>query len=167
MNDQARSDVPKDALGGVVRAFAGAADMKPQALEFKMYKGPIFEVEAAQDGEDFVFHFFMPTTSEFWDKMGISVNQRSQAFLTQYWEEIFPLALDRTSRSYFKAEFPRLSAMHMVQTDCSTEFDGKQRPLDSWWMRAKGFVHNTLDPEAFIDKFYRALEESLVNRKRM
>lgn len=166
MNDQTRSEVPATALDGVIQALGGSSDMEPEPLEFKSFKSSIFEAEVGQDGEDFIFHFYMPTVEDFWEKMGIQKNQRSKVFAEQFWEELFPLALDAVARSYFQAEFPRLTAMHMVQVDCSVEFDGQMRPLNSWWMRAKGFVHNTLDPDAFVEKFYRLIEEALVNRNR-
>lgn len=171
MNDPARSDlkVPELVLEGVKKEIMGGQDLQTmtQPLQFRSRRGELFDVECAADGEDFVFHFYTPQVEEFWDKMGIKKFERSRELAEQYWEDIFPNALDVTSRLYFKAEFPRLSAMHVVQADCTTQFEGQMRALNSWWMRAKGFVHNTLEPEMFVDRFYLVLEEALVKRKRM
>jgi hypothetical protein len=171
MNDQVKSDVkiPELVKEGMGKEILDGQDLQTMTrpLQFKIRPGILFDAEVTEDGEDFIFHFYTPQVEEFWDKAGVKLQDRSQAFAEKYWEDIFPNALDVASRTYFNAEFPRLSAMHMMQADCLTEYGSKKRPLNSWWMRAKGFVNNTLDPIAFIEKFYLALEEALVNRKRM
>jgi hypothetical protein len=172
MNDQTRSDdLPKTALEGVSKALGAAQDLSAgtRPLDFKPRCGVLFNAEVALDGEDFIFHFYMPVTGSeeaFFTKLAVPAHDR-RAFFYRYWDNLFPAALDVTARLYFKAEHPRLEASHMSETQLTTQFNGKSIQLDSWWMRAKNFVNNTLDPDAFVERFYLALEEALTNKKRM
>lgn len=167
--NQAKSDVKVEELAreGISKKWLGGEDIKDKTkpLEFQPRIGQLFDVEVASDGNDFIFHFYPPQTETFWQRM--KQRTATKEFADHYWEELFPTALDAAARAYFKAEFPRLEAMHMVQADCTTEFAGRMRPLDSWWMRAKGFTNSTLDPDAFVEKFYLALEASLDSRNLM
>lgn len=103
-----------------------------------------FRAEFAIDGDDLVFHFFLPP--EFSSLSGPVIAQR----VDRYWKDGFPRALDGTARDFFKADFPTLKAAYTTE-------------LNSWWLRANGFGNN-VDPEArcrlFIQKLDAALDQA-------
>lgn len=100
-----------------------------------------FRAEVAVLEGDFVFHFYLP-------KGGVKD-------YTYYWEDLFPTCLDFVARDYFKVSYPRIKAMHI-----------KELGIDSWWMRAYGFVDSTLNPDAFVEKFYQKLHSALESQNR-
>lgn len=101
-----------------------------------------FRAEWGVDGNDIVFHFFLPPELE----------NASSAAVQKYWENDFPHALDAVAREYFKADFPRLKAARVKEYD-----------IDSWWLRANGFA-DTIDAAGrcrlFFDKLDAALDQA-------
>jgi hypothetical protein len=155
----------KDAIGGTKPLTD-----KTKALEFKTRRGTLFNVEMGVDGEDLIFHFYMPVTSDaeaFFQKLGAKTERERTLLVRSYWDELFPASLDATAQSYFKAEAPRLEAQHISDPNMTTQFDGRECQLDSWWLRARSFANNTLDLDLFVERFYLALESSLLSKKRM
>ena len=102
-----------------------------------------FRAEFAFDGDDIVFHFFLPPELEDLQKKGPSINQR----VDKYWKDSFPRTLDVVARDFFKVEFPRLKAAYTEE-------------LQSWWLRAFGFSDG-LDPEARCRMFIARLDQAL------
>lgn len=91
-----------------------------------------FKVEYGLVDKDLVFHFFRP-----------------QGASDKYWKEHFLWALDAKAQEYFGAGLPRLSVEYIDDYD-----------LDSWCFIARGYDH-ILDVEAYVENFYRLLENGL------
>ena len=127
------------------------------ALKFVPRYSGGFLAEVAVSGDDLIFHFHKPPPSR-------PQTPQDLAAMNVYWGESFPSVLDEVARGYFRAEHPRLVAMRVEDQERRTEFDGQEILLDSWWLKAKGFILDTSDPEALVDGFYRALEEGLRKR---
>lgn len=108
-----------------------------------------FRAEFAIDGDDLVFHFFLPPELE--SAKGPVLQQR----IEKYWKDGFPRSLDVVARDFFKAEFPRLKAAYTQE-------------LSSWWLRANGFAA-VLDAgaraRAFIQRLDQALDALNVNTR--
>lgn len=135
-----------------------------EALQFAPHVSPFFGVEVAAAGGDLIFHFYLPADMP---RLYRELRVPPQAILRaqeEYWADIFPGVLDAVARDTFKAEHPRLTAMRVEDKNKETEFDGVIIPLDSWWLRARGFVQVLPDIEGLIAKFYRGLEDGLRNR---
>lgn len=104
----------------------------------------LFRPEAAVDGDDLVFHFFLPEDLTVF---------RSNSSIRKFWDDVFPEALDPVARGHFLAEYPRIRAQHVQ------EFG-----IDSWWLRASGFGASVVDLDRFVNKFYDRLEEALSSK---
>ncbi|WP_394831778.1 hypothetical protein LVJ94_35205 [Pendulispora rubella] len=84
-----------------------------QTIDFVHVEESEFIAEYGICGEDIVFHFFLP-----------------QGRSLRYWTRDFPKVLEPVARRVFRADFPRICAMHIVEPELG---------IDSWWFRAYGF----------------------------
>ena len=121
-------------------------------IKFEAFACHLFRAEFAVVGDDLVFHFHKPEGAE---------HDMTPQNLENYWGRAFPISLDAVAREFFRAEYPRLAATRVEERDKKTEFEGKELPLDSWWLKACGFAIETSDPQALAKAFYRRLSTDL------
>lgn len=123
-----RTDVPNDIVG-------------VQGLQFtKVSCYTTFTAEYAQEGEDLVFHFFLPPELE---------EKTREPHVLRYWRRTFPAIFEPVVYTAFRAEPPRVQAAYV------SDFG-----VNSWWFRAYGFV-NRLDPEGLCTHFLEELDKAL------
>ena len=134
-NEEVSKDL-KDTLEGAPPEIGGV-----EGLEFiKVTEYTTFSAEYAEDGNDLIFHFFLPE-----ELKGIA----HEKAVKDYWETVFPTVLEPVATEVFRAGPPRLQATFI------TDYD-----LNSWWFRAKGFVES-LDPDALCKKFLEKMDQGL------
>jgi hypothetical protein len=110
-------------------------------LEFtKIEQFTTFRAEFAFDGDDIVFHFFLPP------ELVPHTNTRE---VRKYWLETFPKVFEPVVIDVFKVQPPRIQAKYISDMD-----------LDSWWFRAFGFA-STLSPDALCAKLCETLDQAL------
>lgn len=103
-----------------------------------------FTAEYAFDGNDIVFHFFLPPERE-----------GSGAGTKTYWLQVFPATLEPVVRASFRAGPPQLQAAYIDELG-----------IDSWWLRAYGFAR-LLDPDLVCQSFLADLDAALEATKKM
>lgn len=107
------------------------------ALQFKKVEGyTTFWAEYAFDGEDIVFHFFLPP-------------EKANEVRSAYWLTAFPAALEVAGPKAFQVGAPRLQGKHINDLG-----------INSWWFRAFGFAEG-LAPDALAERFFDALDQEL------
>lgn len=141
MNQPNEQAIPQDDVPQVIGKEPNQLGIRPPQFVKSPEKYWSFTAEVAiVDAEDFVIHFFRRENSP-----------RGEA----WWEETFPMMLDRIAQTHFGATYPRLKAARVNELG-----------IDSWWFRAYGFATQALDPDAFIDKFYEKLHAALASVNR-
>jgi hypothetical protein len=93
-----------------------------------------FIAEYGMEGDDYVFHFFLPSEP----------TRRND---TEYWLKTFPVVLDVVAREHFQATRPRLRAAYTEE-------------MASWWLRADGYG-NVLNKDAFARRFLVKMHQAL------
>jgi len=114
--------------------ISGDGDKEVEARVFRKEARKGFIAEHRMINRDLVFHFFRPEEAD-----------------NRYWFKVFPAVMDPVAQKHFAAGQDRLSAEYI-----------KDYELDSWYLIARGYDH-VLDADAFVDKFYRALEAGLTS----
>ena len=126
-------------LSDIKTAFSGG-DLDVPALEFVKTKTAAFSAEVAVDGEDLVFHFFLPDHLKDFPVVGN---------LAAYWDDRFAAALNEVAQAHFKVGYPRLRAQHINDLG-----------VNSWWLHAAGFA-GAEDLGELVAGLYRSLEDKL------
>lgn len=126
----------KDALSHM-RASSESYGISEKAIpKFTQVKDyTTFRAEHAIIDDDVVIHFFKP------DQVKVS---------DDYWKVQFADALSTVAQVHFQAAYPRLAAKF-------TEDDGIGNKIDSWWFRARNYVH-ILNIDHYLEKFFDALD---------
>lgn len=99
---------------------------------------------------DVHFHFF--NTKE------------SKSFPRDYWENTFPLHLDKVARAHFGFEYPRLQASIVRGVLPADAIETENEPSDSWWMIAQQL--KVPDPDFYIRAFLVKLDQSIESSMR-
>ena len=102
-----------------------------------------FFAEFTIKGGDLIFHFF----------------QTAENPATRYWKDLFPQALDRTARDFFRAERPTLEASYVEGVN-KADAGPEDPPLTSWWLIAHGFGR-TPDPRLLAESYLHQLDHAL------
>jgi hypothetical protein len=125
--------VKEDQAGSLLTEHTGIAGVKDAALDFKKINSyTTFSAEWTMNGEDMVFHFFMP---------------KDYRVTEHYWLEVFAKALDAVAQRHFDATAPRLMAKYTEE-------------VKSWWFKAQGYDH-IIDKDVYVDKFLERLDAEL------
>lgn len=123
-----KTDVPSD-IAGV------------QELHFtKINCYTTFAAEYAIEGDDLVFHFFLPPELE---------EQLREPHVLKYWRRTFPTVFEPVVYTAFKVHPPRVQAAYVNDLG-----------VNSWWFRAYGFA-NRLDPDGLCSFFLEELDKAL------
>lgn len=116
------------------------ADDVPVLKFIKIEQYTTFRAEYAIDGDDLVFHFFLPP----------EMNDRMNSLpVRKYWLEEFPKVFEPVVFETFKAAPPRVQAKYISDMG-----------LNSWWFRAFGFSKG-LEPERLCGVFCESLDKGL------
>jgi len=122
------TEVPAD-IGGI------------QGLHFTKVDGyTTFAAEYALEGDDIVFHFFLPPELE---------GHLREPKVLHYWKRVFPEVLEPVVYEIFKVQSPQVQAAYVGDFG-----------VNSWWLRAHGFA-SRLDPDGFCTFFFEELDKAL------
>lgn len=109
-------------------------------LRFMKFTRPKYRAEYAVEGDDLVFHFFLPE--------GADPNAQHK-----FWSHEFPTQLELTAIKHFQVTAPRLQAQFIPDYG-----------LNSWWLRAFGFGASTLS-DALAQELFIELDQALATMK--
>ena len=130
-------EVGENAVEDLQQGFTDEPDaLDPQPVEFTTKEYKTFRVEYTLRGNDFVIHFFLPT----------SVTERNAHQYRDWWLREFSSRMDACAQEHFEAGPPRLQARYTEE-------------VASWWLKAQGFGH-LLTPLKFLERFFSTLDAS-------
>ncbi len=112
-----------------------------------------FRAEFMIEDGDIVFHFFMaPELLEAAKKLAeYPVRLKTlDEVVRKYWLDSFPRSLDVVARDFFKTDNKRLAATYVDDYE-----------LKSWWLKAKGFANEGLNPAARALALCERLDQAL------
>ena len=101
-----------------------------------------FKVEYTWVEGDLIIHFFLTK-----EMVRLNKTEEGGPAVKQYWLNTFPHALEKSSKEFFQADSPRLTAKYTQE-------------LASWYFRAQNYG-DRLDPDAFAVKFFEHLDQVL------
>ena len=127
-------------------ASEGTPPVEPQ-LFIVVNDYTTFSVEFTDKGDnDIQFHFFM--TPE--------IEAKKPTEMNWYWNEAFPMHLDKVAREFFGFEYPQIQAS-LIQGVLRS--DDAVKAQDSWWMIVQKLV--VPDVEAHVMQFLEQLDQAL------
>ncbi len=142
-------NTPQDNQGVEAKKFTSVDEFTTFRAEFMI-----------EDG-DIIYHFFLaPEVVEAGKKLrdenNIAGLNTLEGRVRKYWLDSFPRTLDVVARDFFRSDASRLEATYVDDYD-----------LKSWWLKAKGFGNEGLDPSVrarlLCEKLDQALDALKVN----